>query len=486
MDSDAVVIRRLIAAAARSGARLIAEAAHTINGWAVLADPIAGAIYSTPPDAAEDGIRAAAAPPATDAGETTPVTVHPVAGAALVLCPGTDTSSRRADLVATATTGLLDVRARRTLDLRPAEIRLHTAAVRLLLRGETTLAHTILGTLAPTATVYRLTGPDPQRAHHALRRALQPTAPDNGEHTLLTLQGGELTVIALHPAADNGRVLRLIARAAERHHLLGGVADPCALDMITTAWDEAGQAQTAATPGHRLAPVTGLGDRALLRLIPPDRLTAWARTLLHPLDTTARRLLNIWLRTASIGTTAHILGVSRATVRTRLRTTAHLLHTPLDSATTQAQLLLALRTPTPTPDAAATADPPPTRDPSSRAPLPVALTDEPTAHRWATTLLAPLDAPPLRIALRVWLQHLGHTAPAADALGLHRTTLNRWLDEITERLAADLTSPATRAELHLACLTLDEHSGPGGLPRRGGRTFTGGAPAERTPPPPEK
>ncbi|MFD4831245.1 PucR family transcriptional regulator [Streptomyces uncialis] len=400
MDSDAVVIRRLIAAAARSGAQLIAEAAHTTGGWAVLADPIAGAVYSTPPDAAEDGIRAAAAPPATDAGETTPVTVHPAAGAFLVLCPGTDTSSRRADLVATATTGLLDVRARRTLDLRPAEIRLHTAAVRLLLRGETTLAHTILGTLAPTATVYRLTGPDPQRAHHALRRALQPTAPDNGEHTLLTLQGAELTVIALHhPAADNGRVLRLIARTAERHHLLGGVADPCALDMITTAFDEAGQAQAAATPGHRLAPVTGLGDRALLRLLPPDQVTAWAHTLLHPLDAAARRLLNIWLRSASIGTTAHILGVSRATVRTRLRTTAHLLHTPLDSATTQAQLLLALRTPTP--EAAATADPPPNREPSSRAPLPVALTDEPAAHRWTTTLLAPLDAPPLRIALRV-------------------------------------------------------------------------------------
>ncbi|MFD4831244.1 helix-turn-helix domain-containing protein [Streptomyces uncialis] len=84
------------------------------------------------------------------------------------------------------------------------------------------------------------------------------------------------------------------------------------------------------------------------------------------------------------------------------------------------------------------------------------------------------------------MQHLGHTAPAADTLGLHRTTLNRWLEEITERLAADLSSPATHAELHLACLTLDEPAGPGGLPRRAGRTFTEGAPAERTPQPPEK
>ncbi|MFJ6661281.1 helix-turn-helix domain-containing protein [Streptomyces sp. NPDC091377] len=375
MDSDAVVIRRLIAAA-RAGAQLITEAAHTTNGWAVLVDPIAGAIYSAPPEAAEEGIHAAAEPSTAD----TAVTVRPAAGAALVLCPGPDTSARRADLVASTTAGLLAVRARRTLDLRPADIRLHTAAIRLLLRGETTLAHDILGTLAPTATVYRLTGPDPQRAHHALRRALQPTAPDHGEHTLLTLLDGELTVIALHPAADDGRVLRLIARAAERHQLLGGVADPCPLDMIATAWTEAEQAQAAATAGHRLAPVTGLGTRSLLRLIPPDRLTAWAHTLLHPLDTAARRLLNIWLRSASIGTTAQILGISRATVRTRLRTAAQLLHTPLDSATTQAQLLLALKTPTP--DAA---NPPPT----SRAPLPVSLADAPTAHRWATTLLAP-------------------------------------------------------------------------------------------------
>ncbi|MFJ6661280.1 helix-turn-helix domain-containing protein [Streptomyces sp. NPDC091377] len=93
-----------------------------------------------------------------------------------------------------------------------------------------------------------------------------------------------------------------------------------------------------------------------------------------------------------------------------------------------------------------------------------------------------MDAPSLRIALHVWLQHLGHTAPAADALGLHRTTLNRWLEEITERLAADLTSPATRAELHLACVTLGEHTEPNTLPRRGGRTFQRGPLPQEAPP----
>ncbi|MFD7670003.1 PucR family transcriptional regulator, partial [Streptomyces anulatus] len=57
---------RLLRAATRSGAHLIAEAASLVQGWAVLADPIAGAVYSTP---------AAAAPPPPPA--RAPPRAHP-------------------------------------------------------------------------------------------------------------------------------------------------------------------------------------------------------------------------------------------------------------------------------------------------------------------------------------------------------------------------------------------------------------------------
>lgn len=74
---------RLLRAATRSGAHLIAEAALLVEGWAVLADPIAGAVYSTPAAAAADGVHAAA-----DPHEHPHCLRRPAAGAVLVLAPG--------------------------------------------------------------------------------------------------------------------------------------------------------------------------------------------------------------------------------------------------------------------------------------------------------------------------------------------------------------------------------------------------------------
>ncbi|MGW7094535.1 PucR family transcriptional regulator, partial [Streptomyces sp. NPDC054874] len=73
---------RLLRAATRSGAHLIAEAASLVQGWAVLADPIAGAVYSTPAAAAADGVDPAAAPL-----EHPPGTLPPAAGAVHVQGP---------------------------------------------------------------------------------------------------------------------------------------------------------------------------------------------------------------------------------------------------------------------------------------------------------------------------------------------------------------------------------------------------------------
>ncbi|MFD5642179.1 PucR family transcriptional regulator, partial [Streptomyces anulatus] len=70
---------RLLRAATRSGAHLIAEAASLVQGWAVLADPIAGAVYSTPAAAGADRVHPEAPP-----REHPPRTQRPAAGAGLV------------------------------------------------------------------------------------------------------------------------------------------------------------------------------------------------------------------------------------------------------------------------------------------------------------------------------------------------------------------------------------------------------------------
>ncbi|MFE4533663.1 helix-turn-helix domain-containing protein [Streptomyces scopuliridis] len=472
MDNDGLVARRLIEAAARSGASLIAETAAAVSGWAVLVDPNTGPVYSSPDRAAGWGTSAAARADGTaarsgDAGGGSDTTVRQVVGATLVVHAGPEVSARRVELVTRTTAGLLEVRARRAEELTSAEMRLHAVVTRLLLRGQTGLAAEVLGGPASHATVYRLSGgTDPQAAYQAVWRALLPTGARQDTPTLITLLDGELIVVALHDAArDDGRILRLIARSAERHGLLGGVADPAPLDMLAAAFTEAGQARAGAAVGHRLVPAAGLGDRALLRIIPPDRLAAWASSLLGPLSPPQRQALEGWLRTGSVGATAGMLGISRGTARSRLRTAGERLG-GLDTPLALARLSLALRAPATGPTESATS-----ADTGPSAALPTELVDTGEARRWAAGLTEPLDTPQ-RIALRVWLNHLGSVAPAAEELGLHRTTLRRWLEEIGRLLDVDLSSATVRADLCLALETLaGPGDSPGALPRRGGRTY---------------
>ncbi|MEV6418300.1 helix-turn-helix domain-containing protein [Streptomyces sp. NPDC051662] len=470
MDNDGLVARRLIEAAARSGAALIAETAAAVSGWAVLVDPTAGAVYSSPERAAAAGISAVAGArntAARSADADSDTTVRQVVGAALVVHAGPDVSARRVELVTRTTAGLLEVRARRAEELTSTEMRLHAVVTRLLLRGEIGLVAEVVGGLASHATVYRLSaGADPQAAYQAVWRALLPTGARLGAARLITLLDGELVVVALHDAArDDGRVLRLVARSAERHGLLGGVADPAPLDMLAAAFTEAGQARAGAAVGRRLVPAAGLGDRALLRIIPPDRLAAWASSLLGPLTPPQRQALEGWLRTGSVGATAQMLGISRGTTRSRLRTAGERLG-GLDTPLALARLSLALRAPAAGPMESAGSP-----DAGPPAALPTELVDAASARRWATELTRPLDTPQ-RIALRVWLNHLGSIAPAAEELGLHRTTLGRWLERIGRLLDVDLSAATVRADLYLALETL---AGPddtaGALPRRGGRTY---------------
>ncbi|MGW7084169.1 helix-turn-helix domain-containing protein [Streptomyces sp. NPDC054871] len=461
-DTPYRVARRLTHAAGRSGAELIAEAATLADGWAALVNPVTGAVHSHPHTAGPAAVRAAAHPRAHPQ-----LTVQQVADTVLVLGPGEATPAPHAVLIAQITADLLLVRARQADETRGAEQRLHSAALRLLLSGRHRLAADVLGGSPAThATVYRLTGSNAPAAHQALWRAARPGASLGDTRMLVSLEAKELAVVDLHGARDDqSATLALLARIAERHQLTGGAADPAPLDMLPTAWAEAGAVRQSAPVG-RLVPPAGLGAHGLLRVLPRDRLAAWSAAVLKTLDREQRRTLEAWLRSGSAQAAAPALDVSEGTVRSRLRGISALLAADLDHPTVQAQLLLALRAPAPP-------EPAPSYVRLPASPLPPDLLGSDQAERWASALLAPLDTR-LRTALGCWLRQRGRTAPAAAELGLHRTTLTAWLTKCGRLLGLDLSSATVRAELHLAAETI---APPGGeataLPRRGGRTYRG-------------
>ncbi|MGW1295290.1 helix-turn-helix domain-containing protein [Streptomyces sp. NPDC002533] len=457
---------RLLRAATRSGAHLIAEAALLVQGWAVLADPIAGAVYSTPAASAADGVHAAAAPQ-----EHPHCLQRPAAGAVLVLAPGPTVSPEQASRVATTTAALLEVRGQRAAELRGEQMRLHTTLVRLLLAGHTTaVADTLGGSRLTHVTVYRLTGADVPTAHQVLWRAVRPSlAPHADACTLLGRLDGELVVAELHRGGDDGRVLRLVSRVSERHHLLAGMAGPLPLAEMPTAHSDAAAARHSATPDRRIVPADAVGTSRLTPLLPTAPYTRWAGAVLRPLTPAHQHLLLVWLRTGSKPRAAAALGLSAGTVRARIRELSRLLRADLEDATVQAHLLLALRAPAPA--EAPVCEHGDGGGPARLEALPAGLLDTEAARSWARGLVGGLE-PHLRIALTCWLGHHARTAPAAAELHVHRTTLANWLTQCAEHLAQNLGDATVRAEVHLALrATRTGPDDPAALPRRGGRTY---------------
>ncbi|MFH9294016.1 helix-turn-helix domain-containing protein [Streptomyces sp. NPDC017520] len=469
---------RLLGAATRSGEHLIAEAASLVQGWAVLADPIAGAVYSTPASAAADGVHAAAAPL-----EHPHCTQYPAAGAVLVLAPGPAVPPEHACHVATTTAALLEVRGRRAAELRGEQMRLHTTLIQLLLAGHTAAVTEALGGNRLThvealggnrlthVTVYRLSGPDLPTAHEVLWRAARPSlAPHADACTLIGRPEGELVVAELHHGGDDGRILRLVSRLSERHHLLAGMAGPLPLAEMCTAHSDAAAARHSATADRRIVPADAVGTSRLAPLLPAAPYARWAAAVLRPLSPDHQHLLLVWLRTGSKPRAAAALGLSAGTVRARIRDLSRLLGADLEDATVRAHLLLALRAPAPDPD------PDDSGSGSGSGParletLPPGLLDTEAVRSWAVRLVGGLE-PHLRIALACWLRHHARTAPAAAELHVHRTTLAGWLTQCAEHLARNLADATVRAEVHLALkATRNGPDDPAALPRRGGRTY---------------
>ncbi|MFD7124620.1 MULTISPECIES: helix-turn-helix domain-containing protein [Streptomyces] len=462
---------RLLRAATRSGAHLIAEAASLVQGWAVLADPIAGAVYSTPAAAAADGVHAAAAP-----REHPHCTQRPAAGAVLVLAAAPTVPPGHACHVATTTAALLEVRGQRAAELRSEQMRLHTTLIGLLLAGHTAAATETLGGSGLThVTVYRLSGVDLPTAHEVLWRAVRPSlAPYADAVTLMGRRDGELVVAELHHGGDDGRILRLVSRLSERHHLLAGMAGPLPLAEMPTAHSDAAAARHSATPDRRVVPADAVGASRLTPLLPTAPYSRWAGSVLRPLSPAHQHLLLVWLRTGSKPRAAAALGLSAGTVRARIRDLSRLLGADLEDATVRAHLLLALRAPAPTPTPPVTPGPPGPPGPPCPArleSLPDGLLDTEAVRTWAVGLVGGLE-PHLRIALACWLRHHARTAPAAAELHVHRTTLAGWLTQCAEHLARNLADATVRAEIHLALrATRTGPDDPAALPRRGGRTY---------------
>ncbi|MFJ4612924.1 helix-turn-helix domain-containing protein [Streptomyces griseus] len=473
---------RLLRAATRSGAHLIAEAASLVQGWAVLADPIAGAVYSTPAAAAADGVHAAAAPL-----EHPHCTQRPAAGAVLVVAPAPTVPAGHACHVATTTAALLEVRGQRAAELRGEQMRLHTTLIRLLLAGHTdAVTETLGGDRLTHVTVYRLSGADLPAAHEVLWRAVRPSiAPHADACTLIGRPDGELVVAELHQGGDDGRILRLVSRLSERHHLLAGMAGPLPLAEMPTAHSDAAAARHSATPDCRIVPADAVGTSRLAPLLPTAPYARWAGSVLRPLSPAHQHLLLVWLRTGSKPRAAAALGLSPGTVRARIRELSRLLDADLEDATVRAHLLLALRAPAPDAEGAGTDSvhsggggsggsgdrPGAPAGPARLESLPDDLLDTEAARNWAVGLVGGLE-PHLRIALACWLRHHARTAPAAAELHVHRTTLADWLTQCADHLARNLADATVRAEVHLALkATRNGPDDPTALPRRGGRTY---------------
>lgn len=465
-DGRAEVTRRLLTAAAVSGARLVAVAAREVAGWAAVVDPVAGPVYWSP--GAHAAAAAAAAgrpvPEVEGAGPVTVVVSPTSAGATFLLGVGPDTCPVVRDTVVTVTTAAVEIRARRADEIRASEAAVHTAVVRLLLGAETELAQEVAAgagaCLGQRMTLYRLTGgPDPAATHDGLWRAIVPAAARHYRHALVARLDHEIALLLADTSPDcetgpdgEEELQALIARAADHWDLLGGIAEPVPVNHLAAAWADAGHAQRAATTGRRLVPAAGLGDRALLRLIPADRVAAWTSALLAPLDAVLRETLDAWLHTGSdVTATARYMGLSRTTIQTRLHRAQQLLHADLGQACVRVRILLALR--------ASVAGDTPAKPPEPVEPVDpatdclVALMDAPVAQRWATGLVAHLG-PDLRETLLTWMDHHGRASPAAADLGVHRNTVSARIRRAQQLLPdLDMGDAWSRAQLYLALLT---------------------------------
>lgn len=437
------VVRQLLEAAGRGGgAALVRQAGALVGGPATLLDPVTGRpLYATTP----------APSPAAQRGGAGAV-VRPVMAARLVVVPSAAMATEEVEWVIEVTVAAMRVRAHRAHELRHVRAHQHQVALDRLLHGDPTLTASLLQgrtRLEGAVTLLRVH----QGASIPAARTLDRVVGEQGAPLCLLARHAHDLIVVIprwpaSPADDHGReVARWVERVAQQHALSLGRAETVPWPLVAAAYQEAATGDTR----------NGLGPLDLDQLLPAAAAHRWAHQVIAPLGHRDRELAELWLRCHGETTTvATAMGLSRTTLGSRIAHLATTLGVHL-SPTVRAHLVIALRIAR---TSSPLSDTPPQAQAATRSPL--TLLPPAPARQWATRLLNPLDDR-VRYALWTWSEHLGRTRPAAQALGVHRSTLTSLLTTASDQLGVPLETARVRAQLRIALEATggaDTHTAP--------------------------
>ncbi|MEO3763774.1 helix-turn-helix domain-containing protein [Streptomyces sp. B5E4] len=214
-----------------------------------------------------------------------------------------------------------------------------------------------------------------------------------------------------------------------------GVSDPHPLSSTAEAYGQAAHALAAAraTPGRV---VSHRGQTPLGEVLPRRPALAWARALLHPLDSLPKTTVDITRLVTSMprAAVARLLDLSRNTVTAHIKRAEAALGLDLADARSRAAVHLALALTS----GCTTIEPDEPPTPPSLADL---LDSEPAAA-WARTFLLPLQAPQRR-TLQAWIDANTDGQQAARRLGISRNTVRAHLRTAEALLRRDLLTAGT-------------------------------------------
>nr|WP_218862570.1 PucR family transcriptional regulator ligand-binding domain-containing protein [Actinopolyspora biskrensis] len=339
------------AAGSRGGlATLVRKLAGLVEGWVLLLDGAGTVLHAAPSTA---GISARVLAPEAERlrgrqGRGTvdfelsgqEVSMQDLgAGNGAVLVVGRTWSFGTSDRqVINSAASLLTLALRQTETLRAARRKLRTGFLRTLLAGEP-----VWETLDDLRTEF----PAPP-----LRVLAFEGARDSGE--LLYLLETEHFEEAIYPVEYEGAVMAVVPAGGgsleqlsrRRDVLRVGISEPCDLSGMSRALRQAEQAVAAARTGDNTVWFAELAGWGLLDLVPADRVTGFAESLLAPLEGRNELIVSLreWLaRHGQWDPAAGALGVHRHTLRNRIRKVESLLGRDLDQPGVRAELWLALR-----------------------------------------------------------------------------------------------------------------------------------------------
>ncbi|SDQ34721.1 PucR family transcriptional regulator [Actinopolyspora saharensis] len=333
----------------RDLAPLIRKLAGFVEGWVALLDG-AGAVLHAAPTTAGESARVLAAEAERLHGRQGRGAVEVElseqvislqdlgAGNGAVLAVGRARSFGTAERqVINSAASLLILALRQTETLRSARRKLRTGFLRTLLAGEPVWE--VLDDLRvgfPTSPV----------------RVLAFSGERDREELLYLLETGS-SAETVYPVEHEGTVLAVVPAEGASAELLSrrcgarvGVSEPCDSNGISRALRQAEQAVAAARTGVEVVRFAELAGCGLLELVPADRASGFAASLLAPLEGSQELLgsLREWLaRHGQWEQAAGALGVHRHTLRNRIRKVESLLGRDLDQPGVRAELWLALR-----------------------------------------------------------------------------------------------------------------------------------------------